>query len=181
MSNSLPPFVDHQAPLSMGFPWQEYWNGLPFPPTGDIPDPGIKPASPVSPSLQADFLSTEPHWELHHSSLAQTHVSSCSSHFFLWGFLKTFPVSLKMTTYTFRLEYALKLQPTCCPRTFFFFKKQEPSLLDAEFLKVRDHVLFLFLVLIGLPWCLRQLRICLQCRRPRFSPWVGKILWSREW
>ena len=61
MSNSLPPFVDHQAPLSMGFPWQEYWNGLPFPPTGDIPDPGIKPASPVSPSLQADFLSTEPH------------------------------------------------------------------------------------------------------------------------
>ena len=85
-----------------------------------------------------------------------------------------------MTTYTFRLEYALKLQPTCCPRTFFFFKKQEPSLLDAEFLKVRDHVLFLFLVLIGLPWCLRQLRICLQCRRPRFSPWVGKIPWRRE-
>ena len=37
-----------QAPLSMGFPRQEYWSGLPFPPSGDLPDPGIKPASLVS-------------------------------------------------------------------------------------------------------------------------------------
>ena len=35
--------VAHQAPLSMGFPRQEYWSGLPFP--GDLPNPGIKPAS----------------------------------------------------------------------------------------------------------------------------------------
>ena len=35
--------VAHQAPLSMGFPRQEYWNGLPFPSPGDIPDPGIEP------------------------------------------------------------------------------------------------------------------------------------------
>ena len=34
-----------QAPLSMGFPRQEYWSGLPFPSPGDLPDPGIKPAS----------------------------------------------------------------------------------------------------------------------------------------
>ena len=33
----------------------------------------------------------------------------------------------------------------------------------------------------GLPWWLRWLRICLQCRRPGFSPWVGKIPWSRKW
>ena len=33
----------------------------------------------------------------------------------------------------------------------------------------------------GLPWWLRGLRICLQCRRPRFNPWVGKIPWRREW
>ena len=39
--------VDCQALLSMGFPRQEYWSGLPFPPPGDLPDPGIKPASPV--------------------------------------------------------------------------------------------------------------------------------------
>ena len=38
----------HQTPLSMGFIRQEYWSGLPFPPLGDLPDPGIKPESPVS-------------------------------------------------------------------------------------------------------------------------------------
>ena len=43
-----------QAPLSMGFSWQEYQSGLPFPPPGDLPDPGIKSVSPASPTLQAD-------------------------------------------------------------------------------------------------------------------------------
>ena len=38
-----------QAPLSMGFSRQQYWNGLPFSSPGDLPDPGIKPESPVSP------------------------------------------------------------------------------------------------------------------------------------
>ena len=37
-----------RAPLSMGFFGQEYWRGLPFPPPGDLPDPGIKPASHAS-------------------------------------------------------------------------------------------------------------------------------------
>ena len=45
-----------QAPLSMGFSRQEYWSGLPFPPPGDPPDPGIEPRSPA---LQADSLPTE--------------------------------------------------------------------------------------------------------------------------
>ena len=35
------------APLSMGFPRQEYWSGLPFPPPGDLPELGIEPASPA--------------------------------------------------------------------------------------------------------------------------------------
>ena len=35
----------HQAPLSMGFPRQEYWSGLPFPSSGNLPHPGIKPVS----------------------------------------------------------------------------------------------------------------------------------------
>ena len=39
--------VARQAPLSMGFSRQEYWSGLPFPSPGDLPDPGIKPASPA--------------------------------------------------------------------------------------------------------------------------------------
>ena len=44
----------------MGFSWQEYWSVLPFPPPGDLPDPGMEPGYPVSPELQADFLTAEP-------------------------------------------------------------------------------------------------------------------------
>ena len=40
----------------MGFSQQEYWSGFPFPPPGDLPDPGIEPTSPMSPALQADSL-----------------------------------------------------------------------------------------------------------------------------
>ena len=46
----------HQAPPSLGFSRQEHWRGLPFPTPGDLPNPGIEPASPVSPALQADIL-----------------------------------------------------------------------------------------------------------------------------
>ena len=46
-----------QASLSMGFPRQEYWSGLPFPSPGDRPDPGIEPASPP---LAGRFFTTEP-------------------------------------------------------------------------------------------------------------------------
>ena len=46
----------HHAPLSMGISRQQYWSGLPFPPPGDLPHPGIEPASPASPALQADSL-----------------------------------------------------------------------------------------------------------------------------
>ena len=48
------------APLSMGFSRQEYWSGLPCPPPGDLPDPGIKPTSPASPELAGRFFTTEP-------------------------------------------------------------------------------------------------------------------------
>ena len=45
-----------QAPLSMGFSREEYWNGLPFPSPEDLPDPGTEPGSPA---LQADSLPNE--------------------------------------------------------------------------------------------------------------------------
>ena len=47
----------NQASLSMGFPRQEYWNGLPFPSQGDLPRPGIES---VSPALAGGFFTTEP-------------------------------------------------------------------------------------------------------------------------
>ena len=49
--------VAHQAPPSMEFSRQEYWSGLPFPPLGDLPNPGIEPGSPA---LLEDSLVTEP-------------------------------------------------------------------------------------------------------------------------
>ena len=48
--------VAHKVPLSMGFSRQEYWSGLPFPSSGNLPDPGIEP---MSSALQADSLLTE--------------------------------------------------------------------------------------------------------------------------
>ena len=49
--------VAHQAPLSMMFPRQEYWSGLPFPSPDYLPDPGIKPTSPA---FAGEFFTTEP-------------------------------------------------------------------------------------------------------------------------
>ena len=62
VSQSCPTLCDpwtvaFQAPLSMGFSRQEYWSGLPCPPPGDLPNPGIEPRSPA---LQADSLPAEP-------------------------------------------------------------------------------------------------------------------------
>ena len=52
-----------QAPVSMGFSRQEYWSGLPFPPPGDLPDPGIKPMTLMSPALAGGFFTTSATWE----------------------------------------------------------------------------------------------------------------------
>ena len=56
-SFAAPWTVAYQGPLSMGFPRQEYWSGLPFPSPGDLPDPGIKPVSSV---WMGRFFTTEP-------------------------------------------------------------------------------------------------------------------------
>ena len=60
VSNFLRPLwtVACQAPLSMGFSRQEYWSGLPFPSPGDLPNPGIEPASRTSPALAGRFFTT---------------------------------------------------------------------------------------------------------------------------
>ena len=50
--------VAHQAPLSMGFPRQEYWSGLPFLSPEDLSDPGIEPESLVSLELAGRFFIT---------------------------------------------------------------------------------------------------------------------------
>ena len=52
-----------QAPLSMGFSRLEYWSGLLCPPPGDLPDPGIEPASLMFPALAGGFFTTSTTWE----------------------------------------------------------------------------------------------------------------------
>ena len=52
-----------QTPLSMGFSRKEYWSGLPCPPPGDLPGPGIEPTSLMSPALAGRFFTTSITWE----------------------------------------------------------------------------------------------------------------------
>ena len=65
VSNSFltPWTVARQAPLSMGFPRQEYWSGLPFPSPGDLSNPGVKPEVLISPALAGRFFTTGATWE----------------------------------------------------------------------------------------------------------------------
>ena len=56
----IPWAVVHQAPMLMEFSMQEYWNWLPFPTPGDLPDPGIDHTSPASPVFVGRFFTTLP-------------------------------------------------------------------------------------------------------------------------
>ena len=56
---ATPRTVAWQAPLSMGFPRQEYWGGLPFSSPGDLPDPGVEPAYLASLALAGGLFTTE--------------------------------------------------------------------------------------------------------------------------
>ena len=64
--SATPWTVAHQAPLSVGFPRQEYQSGLPFPSPGDLPHTGIDPASLMSPALASSgrFFTTSTTWEV---------------------------------------------------------------------------------------------------------------------
>ena len=68
-----PGTVAHQAPLSMGFSRQEHWGGLPCPPSGDLPNPGIEPTSHVSPELAGVFLTASTTWEVFNILLKKLH------------------------------------------------------------------------------------------------------------
>ena len=57
---AIPGIIDYQAPLSMEFSNQEYWNELSFLSPGDLPNPGIEPESLASPALKVDALPMSP-------------------------------------------------------------------------------------------------------------------------
>ena len=60
--------VDHRAPLAMGFSRQEYWSGLPCPPAGDLPNPGMEPPSLMSPVLAGGFFTISATWSPYRDS-----------------------------------------------------------------------------------------------------------------
>ena len=82
--------VAHQAFLSMRFPRQGYWSGLPLPPPGDLPNPEIEPVPPVSPALAGGFFTTSTIWEAHRfqDTLPQTMIPWHIEHFKLKKFEK---------------------------------------------------------------------------------------------
>ena len=100
LSNSATPqTVVHQVPLSLGFSRQEYWSELPFPPPGDLPDPGFEPRSPT---LQVNSLLSKPsgkplnYWDslLHNFSVADFVIFRFIPHSWLpFPFLKPFSSS----------------------------------------------------------------------------------------
>ena len=82
---AIPRTVAHQVPLSWEFSRQDYWSGLPFPPAGDLPYPGIELVFPVAPALAGrlgsplccvDQAMSTTHFRVHHS-VAQSHPTIC--------------------------------------------------------------------------------------------------------
>ena len=85
-----------------------------------------------------------------------------------------------------RLEQAQSC-PCCTSTSHLELNPSQGEMPGLQAFSAHSHLLpgqaasAIALTLHELPWWLRQQRICLQCRRPRFSPWVGKISWRREW
>ena len=100
VSDSLrPPWTGaHQAPLSVGFPRQEYWSGLPFPSPGGLPDPGIEPTSPALQAGSLPHLNVNPRQRQSLKKMQEANLASC-----------LYPTScLPLFSYTF-------LSPFPCP------------------------------------------------------------------
>ena len=93
--------IAHQAPLSMGFSQKEYWSGLPCPPPGDHPNPGIQPTSPASPALQMNSLPLS-HWGSHY--ISSTYL------YYKWEFLFDYlhPTPLLLTSGNHNLIFLYK-------------------------------------------------------------------------
>ena len=148
--------VAHQAPLSIGFPRQEYWSGLPFPSPGNLPNPGIEPMSPASPAFTGRFFTTRATWEVPSLPVYLVYFSSMLCH-------ESYTPLWKTTH-----------QPQVLGK-----KVVEGS---SSGLKLPD--LCLGFITYWLPrWHNGKESVCQcrRCKRCRFNPWVGKIPWRRKW
>ena len=100
-------FETHRAPLSKEFFRQEYWSGLPCPPPGDLPNPGIKSGSPES---QGDSLPSEPPGEPPRCCL----IHGSSTHLMKAGMLRSHGPKPQVSALIFLLEHLV------CLKTLYF-------------------------------------------------------------
>ena len=97
----------HQALLSVEFSSKKYWSRLPFPPPGDLPDPGIKPVSLVSPALIGGFFATCATWE-------QDNTVTGVSKFCLWKEWITEENKLMKLSYYYKVKQVSLLETIHC-------------------------------------------------------------------
>ena len=101
-----------QASLSMGFSRQEYWSGLPCPPQGNLPDPGIELTSLLSPVLASEFFTISAIWEALFVNIGLILKSSAGS-FLLSSFLhQNYAVYMKKIL--FSIQVLFFFFSTCC-------------------------------------------------------------------
>ena len=154
----------------MEFSRQEYWSGLPCPPLGDLPDPGIEPTSPTSPALQVDSLTAEPPGKppsCQNTNLKKSHetwqrtvareglnnnTNNNSRHFFI----------VHHVYYQVLYGFA-NLKSTVCRPTVPRSSSEMQTL--RSYPKASQAA----------QWSPGD------CRRHRFDPWVRKIPWRRAW
>ena len=137
--SAIPWTVAHQAPLSIGISRQEYWNGLPYLPSRDLPDPRIEPVSPSSPALGGRFFAIEPPGKpcplvvAGLINISSVQYETCSHGV---GLFNSTPVVVEYTFYTdvpgsqlahwyvsshhLRETNQITKRPLLCPHTYFF-------------------------------------------------------------
>ena len=123
--------VAYQAPLSMGFSRQESWSGLPYLPPGNLPDPGIKPMSVVSPALAGGFFTLAPPGKLYNAPCVCMCVQSRFSPVQLFATLWTVAYQAPLSIGFSRQEYWSGL-PCLSPGDLFDLGIEPTSLVWAS-------------------------------------------------
>ena len=127
MSNSTTPLtVAHQAPLSTGFPRQEYWNRLPFPPPGDLSDPGKLPSFSLRPPQTIPSLFTSLTFSFWNTNTKMSQLSAHQNHPLLVIASSAIEIISLVFATLFHLVSSVLNQPDIYP-FFWIISKNNPE------------------------------------------------------